>query len=320
MLKSPSTRPPRDEMVFHYHVQREELMMVLAGRLTSAARPTGRSCQEARLSPFLARNVAHMAIALQADRLRDDEEERLVGFHVGERTNVTVRTAGGRGRLVARDDVQRRVPTAGGVPLDERLPRGGKFRKRGVVVIEIRRRDEACLRGVDARSQRDAIGPGLGMGDTSHVLRAAQTAIPPNGTVGASGAGEPLNALVALNPLLAFQSLGAEIALFALGALSTRIAVIALRALSTRVALIALRPLRTGQELAVLELGRRQRAVLDLGARDGAGLQLPRADRVLRQHEPRRCLTKRSAYNGDGQGRDGDDRVQPSLHLLVPSV
>src|SRR5262245_42196686 len=81
---------------------------------------------------------------------------------------------------------------------------------------------------------------------------------------------------------------------------------------------IALRPLR---KLAGLEVCRQQRAVLDLEARDGVLLQLHGSDRLLRQNEPARRLTKRClAENGDNECRGGDDRRDLGFqHASLPS-
>jgi 5-deoxy-D-glucuronate isomerase len=39
---------PGDEMVFHYHVQREELLIVLSGRVALRTAPAGRSFRKAK--------------------------------------------------------------------------------------------------------------------------------------------------------------------------------------------------------------------------------------------------------------------------------
>ena len=57
---------PGDEMVYHYHVQREELLIVLAGRLSLRTAGAGRSCQKGRSSRCRAASGARMGIATAA--------------------------------------------------------------------------------------------------------------------------------------------------------------------------------------------------------------------------------------------------------------
>lgn len=57
---------PGDEMVFHYHVQREELLIVLAGRLSFRTADGWESSARERLSRSLAASVARMATATTA--------------------------------------------------------------------------------------------------------------------------------------------------------------------------------------------------------------------------------------------------------------
>lgn len=60
---SPYELQPGDEMVFHYHVQREELLIVLAGRLNLRTAHGWEELPEEMLSPSLAANAARMATA-----------------------------------------------------------------------------------------------------------------------------------------------------------------------------------------------------------------------------------------------------------------